>query len=226
MKIFIYLLPFLTFAQVGIGTTTPLNDLHVNGGVRIDDVPYSPSTDVFVKMPNGDVGYNDNIGGGSNFLTSVTSIKEWNESDLDFTIPGTGYSLNDSILIQLERQVTVPVGKVAVIKINTTIPIEIGTENLQFAAKLGTRFLIDGVAEEKSASYFTIKNQSITPNFYPMETIHNFYSDWVNNISGSSPITVTYTVVGYVERFGSNMSDPIFRFKAGRIMVIEIKQFF
>jgi hypothetical protein len=53
----IFLIGFSCFSQVGVGTTNPQNDLHVEGGLRVTDLPIMMSHIRYVVADtNGDFG--------------------------------------------------------------------------------------------------------------------------------------------------------------------------
>lgn len=44
------------FSQVGIGTTNPQNDLHVSGGILVEDLPYLGMGSILIADEDGNIG--------------------------------------------------------------------------------------------------------------------------------------------------------------------------
>ncbi|WPO89271.1 hypothetical protein [Chryseobacterium sp. HR92] len=209
----------LSLAQVGINTTSPTQELDVNGNVRFRNVPENAILDNTdrVLLLQGD---------GTAKKVTVSSLQPPGKFALDdiytvtATVPvdkniaGTYSSSNfkiDNVDIQMNQSIIIPAKTDALVIVNYSVPMGMGS-NFTCANYLwyyGIRFLKDGVEMPQGSRKFTFFR---TDQSAKVSTISGSYSEKITN-NTLTDLTVTYSLNGYLEFDSGTIANPcIIRF--------------
>lgn len=192
------LLPFLIFAQVGIGTTNPQKTLHVNGDVRIDSLPHQPDGRIVTANWDGDLGYR---------LGVVSPYEKYYDANIVYARdpvlvqPSNTNSLHD---INLEVDIVIPANFSGHLKIETSVPCGVYDIPFILESYIGTALFKNGVDLEKPNRKFSLEQDRPTPQggslIYRIVYVTMKHFEPISNPS-SSPIIYNYEVKGYVEHY-------------------------
>lgn len=205
MKTLIALLfPILCLAQVGIGTTTPQNDFHVNGGVRIDSVTENATASRFLVLnANNDINWND----GSSLVTTPNIVVVNDEPGTNYLIPIStvgAFTIAQSLIIQT---VNIQANSVAKINVNYNVPVSIDSGNTNVNTRVLVNFYLDGVLLPSKG------NRHQLPNTGNAETyIYGSHRLIVIN-NTNNPITRTFEIEGVIEQVSSGGPDTVYEFE-------------
>lgn len=199
-------------AQVGIGTTSPQETLHIAGTSRVDNLPLMTSNRVVVADSVGKLGYK--ILPSSGGLAIETNIDIATNNKLVF--PGTiGLFVRDDINLDLEVTVTVQPNTTSYIRVEYSLPL--GAQNcmypgMEILTYIGGVLYRDGTKIREANRKIQLDPRPWADVFGSTGTLCSMgyvgcsYSETVTNNS-NEPITITYELMGYLEQhYASNQN--------------------
>jgi hypothetical protein len=199
-------------AQVGIGTTSPEETLHIAGTARVDNLPLMTSNKVVVADSVGKLGYK--ILSSSGGLSIETNIDIVTNNKLVF--PGTiGMYVRDDINLDLEVTVTVQPNTTSYIRVEYSLPL--GAQNcmypgMEILTYIGGVLYRDGTQIREANRKIQLDPTPWVDVFGSTGTLCSMgfvgcsYSETVTNTS-NEPITITYELMGYLEQhYASNQN--------------------
>lgn len=181
------LLCYISYSQVGIGTTDPTADLDINGNLRIRNIPESDVNNTFLTTDN-----EGNITKSSNYVlfeaNAVNALSPINYNSI-------GITKVDNIDLGLSFNIIIPKNKEALVIINYSVPVGISSYSSPANTYYGVRFLVDG-AEDQSGS----RKVSVVLNAAAnMNTINCVYYKYYSAQTIERSINITLN--GYVEQY-------------------------
>ncbi|MCT8340493.1 hypothetical protein MG296_10545 [Flavobacteriaceae bacterium TK19130] len=211
----IYILPFISLAQVGIGTTSPTAMLDIDTipgqyTLRVRGLEPMVSDRYLVVDNDGNVGYSDTSGSG--IINAAESVTLVSSTPVDY-IATNGFQLNDAIDIGHLATVIIPANTTAIIRTEYNIPLGIATSNANPSAYIGIRMTRNGFTIEEASRKFSIGAQYPRPNgnIYEMGYITCSYSEVYPNPTPFDDVIV-YVAYGYVEQGYIETTECRYRF--------------
>jgi hypothetical protein len=199
-------------AQVGIGTTSPQETLHIAGTTRVDDLPFMPGSNKYVVADiDGKLGWNiGSVATGPNFQSNTLMPG----SPADVIVNTNGIYFNNDINLNLNLSVTVPAGSIGILNLYYSVPCKLLTGDNRVGTYLGSRFKRNGIAITSMDRFITLP----TPRINNVGDINGFgytdnvYYGIIQNLFGNTPLTTTFTVVGIIEQIFATDNVNIYRF--------------
>ncbi len=200
------LFPMIALSQVGIGTTSPEEMLHVAGTFRVDDLPSMTDSDkVIVADSVGKLGYrildiDDDVSFENDISIATTHLL--------YTPPTNFLDQRFDIDLDLELTVTVPPNSTSIIRVDYSIPM--GAQNclhpgMDMLTYIGATFYRDGVIIPEANRKIQLDPRpharigGSIGTLCSMGSVDCSYTETVVN-TGNSPINIHYEVMGYLEQ--------------------------
>tara|TARA_R110002020_G_scaffold349604_1_gene563165 strand:- start:167 stop:916 length:750 start_codon:yes stop_codon:yes gene_type:complete len=195
-------------AQVGIGTTTPDPNtmLHIvpqTGTyypIRAEGLPYEPSfSQYLVKDDDGNFGWTDAPEAGDGLIDAIMNISEWRGNPYVINLP-SGFYEETNIDLELTSTVVIAPNQLAILDIRYNLPGGVTAYTADCNTDIGAFIEKDGVRLPYTASSFNVRTLN------DHNAVRMDYPEWIFN-NTSSPITVVYSLRGYVRQhssFGAN----------------------
>lgn len=217
MKLLTYILlivPFITFSQVGIGTTNPEATLHIAGNLKIDTIPVMNEDYLLVTDSDGFVGKKLIT---SLFPLSTQTIKAVMPSRINYTTTTNEVHVDNDIDLGLGTYtVTVNPGQTSLIIAEYNIPVGAVNSTLdQIATYIGIKFLINGVENEDVSrkiqmpvfSTATSLDGLSTSGLFRTDKIISSWTDVVTNTT-TSPILISFEIRGVLQQARVTNTNP------------------
>ena len=205
------LLPFLTFAQVGIGITNPEATLHIAGDLKIDTIPVMNEDYVLVADSDGFVGKKIGI-----VPFSVQTIKAIMPSRVNYTTTTNEVHINNDIDLGLGTYtITINPGRTSLISVEYNVPVGAVNSTLdQIATYIGIKFLIDGVENQDVSrkiqmpvfSTATSLDGLSTSGLFRTDKIISSWTDVVTNTT-ASPMLISFEIRGVLQQARVNNNN-------------------
>jgi hypothetical protein len=191
-------------AQVGIGTTSPQETLHIAGTARIDILPQINSNKVVVTDSVGKLGYKLLSTGAISFENDISIATNY---VLIFPNTNSQYVRND-VNLNLEITATVAPNTTSIIRVEYSLPL--GAQNclspgMDMLTYIGATFYRDGVEIREANRKIQLDPRpwavigGSTATLCSMGFITCSYTETVVNTSNTS-INISYEIMGYIEQ--------------------------
>lgn len=192
------LLPFLTIAQVGIGTTAPTSTLHVAGDVRFEVIPEQLTDSILTTDGQGNVGYR-NINSFPVQTTNYQRVRIYANAPRIITVPEL--YIDDVHLNLAINPITIPPGFSGILNIKTSVPLGLRSNPAVVEAYAGITLWRNGVLLPNESRKFSLdKDQTGNDIAYRMGYVQIDYFEFINNPS-STNITLDFEVFGWIEHY-------------------------
>ncbi|MFC7357587.1 hypothetical protein ACFQO1_07805 [Jejudonia soesokkakensis] len=197
--------------QVGVNTISPTKELDVNGELRIRNLPImNNSLDVLSADLNGNTGKISNI----KFLKEVYFDEATNP--INYTMYSTGLQIVDNVNLGLTNTVVIPARVKATLIVNYSVPMGLAGSFDKVNGYYGIRFLRNNVEAQAGSRKYSIPDRYLLNSFsndsYSMVSVSTTFIEVVNNSANNNPLTITYSLNGYIEQRHSNASPVEYRF--------------
>ena len=198
-------------AQVGIGTTSPQETLHVAGTARIDNLPPMVSNRVVVADSVGKLGYK---------LSTSSALFEYGISiaeDHVLVNPNfIGQYVRNDIDLDLRIAATVAPNSTSIIRVEYSVPL--GAQNclvpgMEMLTYIGVTFYRDGTEVREANRKIQLSPRpwadilGSTGTLCSMGFVTCSYTETVVNTS-NTPITIYYEAMGYLEQHWVSANIP------------------
>lgn len=197
------LLPFLTLAQVGIGTTAPTSTLHVAGDVRFEVIPEQFTDSILTTDGQGNVGYR----GINSFPVQTTNYQRVKlQANAPVVFDVTDFYVGD-VDINMTVTVSIPANFSGVLDIRTSIPLGMRTRPQVAEGYMAITLWKNGVQLPHDSRKIDLDKEQSYLTSYRMGYIYTSHWEIVNV---TNPTTHTYEVRGYIEYYSP--TDPTAQF--------------
>jgi len=203
-------------AQVGINTSSPTEQLDVNGNVRFRNVPDNNtilSTDRVMLLQNDGTAKKILLGSlqaTEKFaLDNIYSVTASDPVERNISGTYTGSTIINDVDIQMGQNITIPANSVVMIVVNYSVPIGMG-DNFDCANSglgyYGIRFLKNGTEMPQGSRKFSFPSSEVKSTA-KVSTVSSSYTENITN-STSTDVIITYSLHGYLELFASTIPNP------------------
>lgn len=203
------LIPFLTLAQVGIGTTNPTKDLDVNGELRVRVVNEQLTDSIVTVDGNGNIGYRDinTILSGGNYQR----VKTYSNAPYDVIV--TGVYADDNISLDMFASVIIPADFNGMLDIRASVPMGLASSPDVIESYIGLSLWRLGVQLPNESRKFSLdKDHTGNDIVYRMGYVEIEYWEAINNV-GSPAYTLTFQTRGIIEHAYSSDVVTTYRFR-------------
>lgn len=210
-------IPFLTFPQVGIGTTNPTKTLDIDGELRIRETPEILSNKFLVVDSIGNVGYTISLSSVTFSYDKKYAIRTSTPNGNSIYVRNTNTdgiyvtgANHPYVELNLSIDVEIPTNTKSIITIDYFVPLGVMGQHTQVNGYLGTTFfkndlrLPEGDRKFNLNQMFKINNQSNHAQIN-MSSVNAQYVEIVINDT-PSVITNTFEVKGYIEQAYANQN--------------------
>jgi len=197
--------------NTGVGTPSPTKKMDVSGELRVRNLPITNSSrDILTSDANGNV-------------TKITNAKLLKDiyfdeatSSIAYFLTSTGSFTIDNIDLELTNTVTIPANTKASIVVNYSVPMGTNSHTTQVNGYFGVRFLRNSIEAPAGSRKFSIPllyTSQVTQqyNSITMVSVSASFLEVVDNSANSSPLTITYSLNGYLEQ-GYSSGPTTFKF--------------